>query len=85
MGVCIDTCHAHASGFDLTSKNAFSKLLDDFDKVIGIQFLKGMHLNDSMGIWPPSRATSQMSTPSTRIVTRRLERAPSVSKPSDRS
>ena len=50
MGVCIDTCHAHASGFDLTSKNAISKLLDDFDKVIGIQFLKGMHLNDSMGI-----------------------------------
>jgi deoxyribonuclease-4 len=45
IGVCIDTCHAYAGGYDL--KNEFETVFDDFEKVIGFKYLKGMHLNDS--------------------------------------
>lgn len=45
IGVCIDTCHAFSAGYDL--KNSFDKTWQDFDKIIGLKYLKGMHLNDS--------------------------------------
>ncbi len=45
IGVCIDTCHAFSAGYDL--KNNFDKTWQDFDKIIGFKYLKGMHLNDS--------------------------------------
>ena len=47
IGVCIDTCHAFASGYDLRTLKAFKATLDDFDKTVGIQYLKALHLNDS--------------------------------------
>lgn len=47
VGVCIDTCHTFAAGYDLTSMEAFEKTFSEFDKIIGFQFLRGMHLNDS--------------------------------------
>jgi apurinic endonuclease (APN1) len=47
VGVCIDTCHAMAAGYDLRGEEGVSAMLSQFDKVIGLQYLKGMHLNDS--------------------------------------
>ncbi|KAK8733569.1 hypothetical protein OTU49_006363 [Cherax quadricarinatus] len=49
IGVCIDTCHAHAAGYDLSTETGFQELLDDFGKIIGWQFLRGLHMNDSKG------------------------------------
>jgi deoxyribonuclease-4 len=48
VGVCLDTCHAFAAGYDLRKENPVNHTLDEFDKVIGIrQQLKLVHLNDS--------------------------------------
>ena len=47
VGVCIDTCHAFAAGYDLRSKEAFDAFLSEFDAVVGLDKLRGMHLNDS--------------------------------------
>ena len=47
IGVCIDTAHAMAAGYDLTSEKSYDKFWSDFDRIIGFDFLKGMHLNDS--------------------------------------
>lgn len=45
VGVCIDTCHAFAAGYDL--KRNFDQVFADFDRIIGFRYLKGMHLNDA--------------------------------------
>lgn len=47
VGVCIDTCHAFTSGYDLSTGEGFKRVFDEFDRVIGFKYLKGMHLNDS--------------------------------------
>ena len=47
VGVCIDTCHAFAAGYDLRTLKDSKKTFDEFNKVIGYKYLKGMHLNDS--------------------------------------
>ncbi len=47
VGVCIDTCHAFAAGYDLKTDKGFEKTWNQFDEIIGFKFLKGMHLNDS--------------------------------------
>lgn len=47
VGVCIDTCHAYAAGYDLASREGFEETFDQFDRVVGFGYLKGMHLNDS--------------------------------------
>lgn len=47
VGVCLDTCHTYAAGYDLKSANGFQETFDHFDEVIGFEYLKGMHLNDS--------------------------------------
>ena len=47
VGVCIDTCHAFASGYDLSTPGSFEKVWSDFDRLIGFKYLKGMHLNDA--------------------------------------
>lgn len=49
VGVCIDTCHAYAAGYDLACEDGFEKCFDEFDRLIGMKYLKGMHLNDSKG------------------------------------
>ncbi len=48
VGVCIDTCHAYTSGYDMVSQEAYDKTWRDFDSVIGMRYLCGMHLNDTM-------------------------------------
>ena len=50
-GVCIDTCHAFAAGYDLATDEGFEKTFADFDRLIGIKNLRGMHLNDSKGVF----------------------------------
>jgi AP endonuclease-1 len=47
VGVCIDTCHTHAAGYDLRSPEAFKKTMNDFDNIVGLSYLKALHLNDS--------------------------------------
>ena len=46
LGVCLDTCHVWDSGYDLVS--SFSQVLDEFDRVIGLDRLKAIHINDSL-------------------------------------
>ena len=48
VGVCIDTCHAYAAGYDL--KDDYDRVMDRFGSLIGFEFLKGMHLNDSKSV-----------------------------------
>lgn len=48
-GVCLDTCHAFASGYDLSTPAAVEKTLSAFEKAIGFSQLKVVHLNDSKG------------------------------------
>ena len=47
LGVCLDTCHVNDAGYDL---NNFDELLNLFDKIIGINYLKCIHINDSKNI-----------------------------------
>ena len=47
VGVCIDTCHAFAGGYDLSTYENTRNVFNEFDKIIGFKWLKGMHLNDS--------------------------------------
>ncbi|KAI5862109.1 DNA lyase [Durotheca rogersii] len=47
IGVCIDTCHAFAAGYDLRSPEAFQETMKQFNKVVGARYLKALHLNDS--------------------------------------
>ena len=47
VGVCIDTCHAYSAGYDYKTKAGFEKVFREFDEVVGFEYLKGMHLNDS--------------------------------------
>ncbi|KAL2122909.1 hypothetical protein VTJ04DRAFT_3364 [Mycothermus thermophilus] len=47
VGVCLDTCHAFGAGYDLRSPEAFAETMAEFDRVIGLQYLRALHLNDS--------------------------------------
>jgi len=47
VGVCIDTCHAYTSGYDLSTPEGFKKVFDEFERIVGFGYLKGMHLNES--------------------------------------
>jgi deoxyribonuclease IV len=47
VGVCIDTCHAFTAGYEVRTPEGFKNTFEKFSKIIGFEFLKGMHLNDS--------------------------------------
>lgn len=47
VGVCIDTAHAYSAGYDLKDEAACNKVFGAFDEIVGRNYLKGMHLNDS--------------------------------------
>ncbi|KAI5194875.1 AP endonuclease [Aureobasidium subglaciale] len=47
VGVCFDTCHAFAGGYDLRTPETVKKTLSDFDKTVGMKYLRALHLNDS--------------------------------------
>ena len=47
VGVCLDTCHTFAAGYDIRKAEGFDRVLNEFDRIVGLNYLKGMHLNDS--------------------------------------
>ncbi len=47
VGVCLDTAHMFAAGYDIRSKEAYEATMKEFDEVVGFEYLKGMHINDS--------------------------------------
>ena len=48
VGVCLDTCHLFASGYDLQTTEAAEFTFSEFDRIVGLKYLRGMHLNDAM-------------------------------------
>ncbi len=48
VGVCLDTCHMFASGYDLQTTAAIEETFKEFDRIVGFGYLKGMHLNDAL-------------------------------------
>ncbi len=48
VAVCLDTCHLFASGYDLQSTEAIESTFMEFDRIVGLRYLRGMHLNDAM-------------------------------------
>lgn len=49
VGVCFDTCHGYAAGYDIKTPDGFSKTFDMFEEIVGLEYLKAAHLNDSKG------------------------------------
>jgi deoxyribonuclease IV len=47
VGVCLDTCHTYASGYDIKTEQGYADTIDRFDRVVGLSYLRGIHLNDS--------------------------------------
>ena len=47
VGVCIDTCHIFAAGYDISTAAGWDAVMAEFDRTIGIKYLKAMHLNDA--------------------------------------
>lgn len=49
IGVCFDTCHAFAAGYDLRSQAGWEETLAEFERLVGLSYLKIFHLNDAKG------------------------------------
>ena len=49
IGVCFDTCHAFAAGYDITNKETLDHTMETFENIVGLEYLKAVHLNDSKG------------------------------------
>ncbi|KAF1848349.1 AP endonuclease [Cucurbitaria berberidis CBS 394.84] len=47
VGVCLDTCHVFAAGYDLRTRETYAQTMEKFDKEIGFEYLKAFHINDS--------------------------------------
>jgi len=47
IGVCLDTCHTYTAGYDIKSEKGYESTFDEFERVVGWKFLRGIHLNDS--------------------------------------
>ncbi|CAL4319640.1 Endonuclease 4 [Buchnera aphidicola (Eriosoma lanigerum)] len=47
IGICLDTCHLFASGYDLRSKSKYLNLFKQFESIVGLKFLRGIHINDT--------------------------------------
>jgi deoxyribonuclease-4 len=47
VGVCLDTCHSYSAGYDLKSRDGYEATMAALDEIVGLDYLKGMHLNDS--------------------------------------
>ncbi|KAL1310991.1 hypothetical protein AAFC00_001211 [Neodothiora populina] len=55
VGVCLDTCHAFAGGYDLRTPAALDKTLSEFDDIVGLNYLRAVHLNDSKAPFSSNR------------------------------
>jgi deoxyribonuclease IV len=47
IGICIDTCHIFAAGYDIRTQDGFESVMEEFNRLLGINTLMGMHLNDA--------------------------------------
>jgi deoxyribonuclease-4 len=47
VGVCIDTCHAYSAGYNVKTEAGFIETFEKFSNIVGFQYLKGMHVNDT--------------------------------------
>lgn len=47
LGICVDTCHIFAAGYDIRGKTNISKFIEEFDQIVGLDKIKLIHLNDS--------------------------------------
>lgn len=47
IGVCLDTCHLFGAGYDIRTVETYTKTMEEFARIVGFSYLKGMHLNDS--------------------------------------
>lgn len=47
IGVCVDTCHSFSAGYDLVTPEGYEHTWAEFDRIIGLNYLSGLHLNDS--------------------------------------
>ncbi len=47
VGVCLDTCHLHAAGYDIVSPRGYERTIEELDQVVGLHRVKAIHLNDS--------------------------------------
>lgn len=48
VGVCLDTCHSFAAGYDLSTEIGCEMVFKEFDEIVGFEYLRGMHLNDAL-------------------------------------
>uniref|UniRef100_A0A914W129 Xylose isomerase-like TIM barrel domain-containing protein n=1 Tax=Plectus sambesii TaxID=2011161 RepID=A0A914W129_9BILA len=49
IGVCLDTCHIFAAGYDIRNETVYEETMSKFERIVGFQYLKAVHLNDSKG------------------------------------
>jgi len=49
LGVCLDSCHLYASGYEVRTRDAITQVIEDFDRVVGCDRLGALHVNDSRG------------------------------------
>ena len=47
MGLCLDTAHAYLAGYDIATKDGLEAMLDEIDRLVGINLIKLIHLNDA--------------------------------------
>ncbi len=47
IGVCLDTCHTYSAGYDIKSEDGYRDTFETFDRIVGFNYLKGLHLNDT--------------------------------------
>lgn len=47
VGVCLDTCHVFAAGYDIRTKEGYKKTFKEFDEKVGLEYIKFFHINDS--------------------------------------
>jgi len=47
VGVCLDTCHTFTAGYDMRTREAYEETMDAFGRIVGFEYLMGMHINDS--------------------------------------
>ena len=47
VGICLDTCHTFTGGYDLRTREAYDATMDEFERLVGFEYLSAMHINDS--------------------------------------
>lgn len=47
VGVCLDTCHSYAAGYDIKTPEGYTSTFEEFERIVGFSYLKGIHLNDA--------------------------------------